>query len=118
MAIRTAKNGSMAYAVGFLRNVRLDEGIVAYLRGIDATLRPFGGRFIIHGGAKEMLEGQASDDLIVIAFPSMEAARGWYRSAAYQALIPLRRQGAEGEIFLIRGVGDSHRATDILEGLA
>lgn len=103
-----------AYAVGQLRNVRLNDGIVAYLRGIDATLEPFGGRFIIHGGPKETLEGEARDDLIVIAFPTIEAARGWYASDAYRRLIPLRRQGAEGAIFLIQGVDDAHRATDIL----
>jgi uncharacterized protein (DUF1330 family) len=103
-----------AYAVGLLRNVRVNEGIVAYLHGIDATLEPFGGRFIIHGGPREILEGTASDDLIVIAFPTIEAARSWYASPAYQALVPLRTQGAEGEVFLIQGVDGAHRATDIL----
>lgn len=105
-----------AYAIGQLRNVDLNQGIVDYLRGIDASLAPFDGRFIIHGGRKEALEGQPVDDLIVIAFPSLEAARGWYASPAYQALIPLRRQGAEGEIYLMDGVDADHRATDILTG--
>ncbi|MCZ0962662.1 DUF1330 domain-containing protein [Paracoccus benzoatiresistens] len=103
-----------AYAIGQLRNVRLNEGVVAYLHGIDATLGPFGGCFIIHGGPKEILEGTPRNDLVVIAFPTIEAARAWYASPAYQALIPLRTQGAEGEIFLIQGVDEAHRATDIL----
>ncbi|GEM_PF-5834472 len=46
-----------AYAVGQLRNVTVNDGIITYLKRIDATLAPFNGRFIIHGGAKEMLEG-------------------------------------------------------------
>jgi uncharacterized protein (DUF1330 family) len=104
-----------AYAIGQLRNVRLNEGIVAYLRGIDATLEPFGGRFIIHGGRKEVLEGAASDDLVVIGFPTIEAARSWYASPAYQSLISLRTQGAEADIFLMQGVDESHRAIDILQ---
>ncbi|MGN7295430.1 DUF1330 domain-containing protein [Rhizobium sp. SAFR-030] len=104
-----------AYAVGLLRNVRLNDGIVAYLCGIDATLEPFGGRFIIHGGRKEVLEGAPSDDLIVIGFPTMEAARSWYASPAYQALIGLRSQGADGDVFLMEGVDEAHRATDILQ---
>ncbi|MBP2460504.1 DUF1330 domain-containing protein [Rhizobium sp. PvP099] len=104
-----------AYAVGLLRNVRLNDGIVAYLCGIDATLEPFGGRFIIHGGRKEVLEGAPSDDLIVIGFPTMEAARSWYASPAYQALIGFRTQGAEGDVFLIQGVDEAHQATDILK---
>jgi len=109
------ENAKMAYAIGQLRSVRLNDGIVAYLRGIDATLEPFGGRFIIHGGKKEVMEGAPSDDLIVISFPTMEAARSWYTSPAYQALIGLRTQGAEGDVYLIQGVDATHRATDILQ---
>ncbi|MDP0927626.1 DUF1330 domain-containing protein [Paracoccus onubensis] len=104
-----------AYAIGQLRNVDLNQGILDYLHGIDATLKPYDGRFIIHGGRKEQLEGVSRDDLIVIAFPTIEAARLWYSSPAYQALIPLRQQGSEGEVFLMDGVDDQHRATDILE---
>ena len=106
-----------AYAIGHLRNVTLNQGIIDYLHGIDATLEPFGGRFIIHGGPKDEREGRFTDDLIAISFPNLCAARDWYNSAAYQALIPLRAQGAEGEIFLIDGVDRDHKATDILQGL-
>lgn len=104
------------YAVGQLRDVQMNDGIVDYLQRIDATLEPFKGHFIIHGGPREVLEGRPIDDLIVIAFPTKAAARAWYASPAYQALIPLRVQGATGDIYLIDGVGRGHRATDILRG--
>ncbi|MCV3764009.1 DUF1330 domain-containing protein [Rhizobium sp. TRM95796] len=106
-----------AYAVAHLRAITVDQGVVDYLEGIDATLAPYDGRFIIHGGPKEELEGHFTDDLIVIAFPDLDAARGWYRSPDYQALAPLRIQAAEGDVFLIDGVDADHRATDILKGL-
>ena len=61
-----------------------------------------------------MLEGSSERDLIVIAFPDRAVARAWYGSPAYQALLPLRRRNARGEVFLIEGVGEGHRATDIL----
>ncbi|MDZ4312807.1 MAG: DUF1330 domain-containing protein [Cypionkella sp.] len=105
-----------AYAVAHLHNVTVNQGILDYLHGIDATLAPFEGHFIIHGGPREQLEGQSGGDLIVIAFPTITAARKWYASAAYKALIPLRQQGSEGEVFLIEGVDANHRATDILAG--
>jgi uncharacterized protein (DUF1330 family) len=105
-----------AYAIGHLSDVTLNQGIVDYLRGIDATLAPFEGRFIIHGGSKEDLEGRFSGDLIVISFPDLQTARDWYNSPAYQALVPLRQQGADGRIFLIDGVDGDHRATDVLRG--
>ena len=104
-----------AYAIGQLRNVDVNQGILDYLHGIDATLKPYDGQFIIHGGRKEQLEGVSGDDLIAIAFPTIESARLWYASPAYQALIPLRQQGSAGEVFLIDGVDEQHRATDILD---
>lgn len=104
------------YAVAHLRNVRMNADIVAYLEAIDATLTPFRGRFIIHAGEKEELECGFDDDLIVIAFPDRKAARGWYGSPAYQAILPRRLGNSEGNVFLIDGVGKDHHATDILSG--
>ena len=103
-----------AYAIAHLRNVTLNRDLVDYLERIDVTLVPFGGRFLIHGGAKQLREGKVTDDIVVLAFPGMELARAWYDSPDYQAIKPLRIQGAEGEVFLIEGVGEDHRATDIL----
>ena len=102
------------YAVGHLRNVEMGSGIIAYLEAIDATLAPFNGHFIIHGGTKHMLEGDFTDDLIVIAFPDLESAQNWYASSNYQDIKALRSRNAEGEVFLIEGVDRDHRATDIL----
>jgi hypothetical protein len=44
-----------AYAVGHLRNIQMGPGIIAYLQGIDATLAPFQGRFIIMVTSRECL---------------------------------------------------------------
>jgi len=88
--------------------------IVAYLEGIDATLAPFQGRYIIHGGEKTTLEGQFQGDLIVIAFPDRRRAESWYRSPAYQALIHRRTEHSQGDVFLIGGVDVDHKATDVL----
>ena len=46
------------YAVGILRDVRMGPPIREYLERIDATLAPFGGHFVVHGGEMEMLEGE------------------------------------------------------------
>ena len=102
------------YAIGHLRNVEMGAEIMSYLEGIDATLAPFDGRFIVHGGQKHMLEGTFADDVIVIAFPDLARARSWYASPAYQAILPLRTKNADGAVFLIDGVDVDHRATDIL----
>ncbi|QND53775.1 DUF1330 domain-containing protein [Phyllobacterium sp. 628] len=103
-----------AYAIGHLRAVTMGPGIVAYLKGIDATLAPFGGRFIIHGGSPEVKEGQWAGDLIIIEFPGLEQVRDWYQSPAYQDILSFRSDNSEGAIFLIDGTSADHRATDVL----
>ena len=46
-----------AYAIAHMRHVTMGPAVVEYLQRIDATLAPFGGRFIVHGGEVEVLEG-------------------------------------------------------------
>lgn len=102
------------YAIGHLHDVDMGEDILAYLDQIDATLMPYHGQFIIHGGEKHQLEGIFKGDLIVIAFPDRMRARAWYESSEYRRILPLRRGHSRGEVFLIDGVGPDHKATDIL----
>jgi uncharacterized protein (DUF1330 family) len=66
------------YAIGHLHEVTLGPGIVQYLERIDATLEPYGGRFLIHGAKAEVQEGDWAGDLIVIEFPDLNQARAWY----------------------------------------
>src|SRR5262245_28551382 len=104
-----------AYAIAHMRQVNVGPQIVEYLRRIDATLRPFGGRFIVHGGQVEVLEGSWPGNAIVIEFPDLAAARGWYRSEAYQEILRLRTDNSASDIILIDGVGVDHVATDVLQ---
>jgi len=106
-----------AYGVAILKSVNLGPDIVAYLQGIDATLAPFGGRFLIHGDKPERLEGDWAGDLIVIEFPDRASAGAWYASPAYRAILPLRTGNSIGDVILIDGVPVEHRATDVLAPL-
>jgi uncharacterized protein (DUF1330 family) len=103
-----------AYAVARLYDVTMGPEIVEYLRKIDATLAPFGGRFLIHGDPVEQLEGAWSGDLIMIAFPNKNHAREWYASPAYREILHLRTENSKGDVILIDGVSPDHKATDIL----
>ena len=114
-AVPNTKGKSMtAYAIGHLREVRMGPDIVEYLHRIDATLEPFEGRFIIHGGPKNVLEGDWPGDLIVIAFPNVESANGWYHSPAYQEIVRLRTDNSQGDVLIMDGVDADHKAPDVL----
>lgn len=56
-------------------------------------------------GAFEMLEGDPIEGCVVLEFPTMEAARAWYRSPAYQAAAQHRFAGARYRAFIVDGVG-------------
>lgn len=103
-----------AYAVGIINETRLSDDIRKYLQRIDSTLLQYSGRFIIHGGPYLWMEGEPTGDLVVIEFPNMELASGWYESSAYQTIKPLRTANSLSAIFLVQGVPPSHRAIDIL----
>ena len=103
-----------AYAVAVVRETRFGQPIKDYLQGIDETLAPFSGRYIVHGGPYVPLEGRWSGDLIVIEFPDMDRARGWYHSDAYGAIRQLRINNTEGDVLLVDGVRDGHKGADLL----
>jgi len=104
-----------SYAVGILNEVKMGPPIVEYLERIDATLAPFEGHFIVHGGQANVLEGPDPGTLIVIEFPDRSKAEAWYASPAYQAIVALRTANSSGTVFVIDGVDRDHLATDVLQ---
>lgn len=100
-----------AYAVAYLREVDFGPALVAYLEKIDATLDAFEGRFLVHGGELQPIEGQWDGTLIVIQFPTRAAARDWYASPAYQEILPLRLDNTHSIAVIADGVPAGYRAT-------
>ncbi|MFL6721580.1 MAG: DUF1330 domain-containing protein [Sphingomonas sp.] len=63
-----------------------------------------GGRFIVRGGAVHPLEGEPGvHRLVIIEFPSVAAAKGFYDSPEYQAIIPLRTVASTGSLLVVEG---------------
>ena len=64
----------------------------------------YGGRYMVRTNQLETLEGaEPKGRLVILEFPSMDAARGFYRSADYA---PLRRQrlaSTASNIVLVEG---------------
>ncbi|MEU3050198.1 DUF1330 domain-containing protein [Streptomyces sp. NPDC006984] len=101
-----------AYAVAHLHPAEhLDEEVLTYMERIQRTMEPYGGRFLVHGSAVEVLEGQWPGALVIVAFPGTEEARAWYASDAYQALLPLRTRHMAGDVVLAEGVGPGYDAS-------
>ena len=81
-----------------------------YKRMTPATLAPYGGKFIVRGGAQEDLEGRWDvPRLVILEFDSTEAARKWYDSPEYRAAKAVRDGGAEMVFTLVEGVDGPRR---------
>lgn len=106
-----------AYAIAYLQDVDLGPAIGDYLTRIDDTLAPYGGRFLVHGGELDAVEGSWPGTVVVIGFPDQEAAHAWYRSPAYQEILPLRLEHSRSIAAIVPGVPEGYRAADQVEAL-
>ena len=62
-----------------------------YKRLVPAVVEQYGGRYRVVGGNVEVLEGAPPlANLVMIEFPSVDAARRWYGSAEYRPLKAMR----------------------------
>jgi uncharacterized protein (DUF1330 family) len=72
---------------------------------VPETMAPFNTHYVIRGGKTTSLEGDPlKGGIVVIAFDSVEKAREWYDSPAYQAIKPIRQSAAKSRIFIAEGV--------------
>jgi uncharacterized protein (DUF1330 family) len=76
-----------------------------YRRDVPATLAKYGGRFLVRGGAFEVLEGSWTPKRVVLLeFPDMDALKRWYHSPEYKPLIKLRQTHSTGDLIAVEGV--------------
>jgi len=99
-----------AYAIAHLHNPTLGPDVFEYLERIDSTLEPYSGRFLIHGGAMEVSEGAWPGAVVIIEFPGMANAKSWYRSPAYQKILPLRTGHITSDVIIAEGVESGHNS--------
>ncbi len=101
-----------AYAIAYIRDVDFGPEIIEYIEKIEATLAPYGGRFIVHGGPIVQVEGEWPGDVVIIEFPDATAAEEWYASPAYQEILPLRTEHSNSMTGLLRGLPKDYRAVN------
>ena len=74
----------------------------SYLDGANASVKLFGGNLLAATGDVEPREGEWNPERIaIIEFPDMEKARGWYESAEYQEVLPMRLKESSGDRMVI-----------------
>ncbi len=76
-----------------------------YAEEAPKSLAAFQARYLVRGGSVQALEGDAPRGyIVVIAFDSVEQARAWYYSPAYEAIKPIRQNTTKSRLLLAEGV--------------
>ena len=85
-------------------NVTNMEQYREYMKLTPAIAEKYGGKFLIRGGDKVILEGPDQPERIVLLkFDSVEAVQRMYNSDEYQAAIKVREGAAQASFVVIEG---------------
>ena len=69
------------------------------------AVEEYGGTFIVRGGASEVLEGEPDDRrIVVLQFPTVDAAKAFYNSERYTHAREVRAGAAEMEMVVVEGL--------------
>ena len=76
-----------------------------YRRQVPALIAAHDGRYLVRGGAVEVLEGDRRPHRqVILEFPDMAALKSFYRSPEYETLIAVRRGATNSHLFAIEGL--------------
>ena len=93
-----------AYIVTII-TVKQPERFEEYRQLAAPAVAQYGGKFLVRGGARTILEGKFDGNrLVVVEFPSAEIARTFYDSNEYQAAREKRIGAADFDMVLVEGV--------------
>lgn len=80
------------------------EGYKAYVAKATAAIAKYNGKFLVRGGAFEILDGEARSRNVVIEFESVEAAKAYYFSPEYTEARLMRCAASVGDFVVVEGV--------------
>jgi uncharacterized protein (DUF1330 family) len=93
-----------AYVIASI-NVTDAEKYKNYMAVSPAAVAAAGGKFIVRGGSPKILEGDWSRPRVVIVeYPTREAAEAFYNSTLYVAARAEREGAAEFSMIVVDGV--------------
>lgn len=76
-----------------------------YRRLVSPVIANFGGRYLVRGGAGELLEGTTQPNrTVILEFPSMERLHAFYDSPEYAPLKQMRMDAARSTLLAVEGV--------------
>lgn len=79
------------------------ERLNAYAQKAVPTIMQGGGKVIVFEPNPEVIEGEWTGQTVILEFESVDAAKAWYNSDAYQAVIGERQAAADSNAIIVSG---------------
>lgn len=93
-----------AYLYG---NIEIHDPVLyeQYRAQVPAMIAAYGGRYLVRGGAVEVLEGRGKvQRQVILEFPDMAALKAFYDSPEYTGARAIRQKAATGTLVAIEGI--------------
>ena len=77
----------------------------AYRQLAAQTIAQYGGKYVVRGGATDVLEGGWKPKrLVILEFPSVDQAKRWYNSPEYGEGRAVRQASSRSQMVVVEGV--------------
>ena len=93
-----------AYVVVYRDEMKNADQYAAYGQKAMASFAGHDAKILVANGAVTPLEGEPAEGVVIIEFPSVEAAKAWYYSPAYQAAVVERLAATSGRAVIVEGL--------------
>ncbi len=93
-----------AYAVFIRESTRNLVEMEEYSKMVDDTLAGHRVEILAAYGRQEVLEGPKVEGVVILKFPSIDAAKAWYESPAYREAREHRFKGATYRAVIVEGL--------------
>jgi uncharacterized protein (DUF1330 family) len=78
-----------------------------YRQKVVPVIKKFGGRYLVRGGDVRRLEGNLPlKRVVVLEFPTVEAAQRFYDSAEYRPILDLRLASTQSDVMVVQGYSE------------
>jgi uncharacterized protein (DUF1330 family) len=88
-----------------------------YLENVEATFKPYGGKWLALDGQVESIEGAWPGSVVLMEFADMDTAKQWYYSPEYQEILHLRTDNAISDLILVDAVASDFTSADWSRGI-
>ena len=100
-----------------INHLRIPNGVpkpenLEYLEHVEATFKPYGGKWLVLDADVEVVEGEGPGSMVLMEFPDMGTAKEWYHSPAYQEILHLRTDNVISDLVLVDPVGPAFTSAE------